>query len=291
MTTIYELRQHLHLRQQFKPTSWLDQLEDRKKEEIEFHNFERERHDTVVLAAQKDQNVHTNKKYYSISAASKSWVDRWVEQHSSDRVFLDYACGNGFSAIQAAQAGANLAIGLDISDVSVVNAREAAVAAKVADRCNFVQGDCEATELPEASIDTILCSGMLHHLDLSRAYPELYRILKPGGRILGVEAFGHNPIIQLYRNLTPHLRTDWEKQHILKQRDIDAALTHGFVHGELRYWHLFALGAVPFRGTFLFKPCLTVLNTLDRGVLAVPGIRLMAWQVTFELIKPPAKQT
>lgn len=286
MTKLPELLAHLGQRQHFKSTAWVDQLEGRKREEIDFHNFERERHDTAVLAAQKDQDVHANKKYYSISEASKAWVDRWIERHSRDRVFLDYACGNGFRAIQAAQAGAQLAVGLDISDVSVVNAREAALAAGVAARCNFVQGDCEATELPADSVDTILCSGMLHHLDLQRAYPELHRILKPGGRILGVEAFGHNPVIQLYRDLTPHLRTDWEKKHILKQKDIDHALTHGFVHGEVRYWHLFALGAVPFRRTPLFKPALAVLDAVDRAVLAVPGVRLMAWQVTFELIKP-----
>ncbi|MFZ4542326.1 MAG: methyltransferase domain-containing protein, partial [Rickettsiales bacterium] len=244
-----------------------------------------------VIAAQQKIKVHANKKYYAISAISENYVNSWIQREARGRVFLDYACGNGSRAIFAASRGAHLAIGLDISDVSVRNARGSAEQAGVGEACIFVQGDCEATELPDESVDCILCCGMLHHLDLSRAYPELYRILKPGGRILGVEAFGHNPIIQLYRNLTPHLRTDWEKQHILKQRDIDAALTHGFVHGELRYWHLFALGAVPFRGTFLFKPCLTVLNTLDRGVLAVPGIRLMAWQVTFELIKPPAKQT
>jgi SAM-dependent methyltransferase len=286
MTTTQELLEHLGKRQNFKPATWLEQLEERKREEIEFHNFDRERHDAAVLVAQKARHVHANKKYYSISDSSKEWVDRWVERHARDRVFLDYACGDGFRAIQAAQAGAQIAIGLDISDVSIVNAREAARNAKVSDKCVFVQGDCEATELPADSIDAILCSGMLHHLDLNRAYLELYRILKPGGRILGVEAFGHNPFIQLYRDLTPNLRTNWEKKHILKQRDIDAALRHGFIHGEVRYWHLFALGAVPFRRTPLFNPALALLNAMDRAVLDLPGIRLMAWQVTFELIKP-----
>lgn len=58
------------------------------------------------------------------------------------------------------------------------------------------------------------------------------------------------------------------------------------MHGEVRYWHLLSLGAVPLRGTPLFGPVRFVLDSLDRLVLSVPGLRLMAWQVTFELVKP-----
>jgi ubiquinone/menaquinone biosynthesis C-methylase UbiE len=285
MTSHEQLLAHLEARQAFKPSTWLDQLEERKKEEINFHNFERERHDTAVMEAQKTQNVHANKKYYSVSQTSKDWVDRWLELNVRDRVFLDYACGNGVRSIQAAKAGAKLAIGLDISDVSVSNARESAVAAGVSDRCRFIQGDCESTELPDNSVDTVLCCGMLHHLDLNRAYPELHRILKPGGKLLGVEALGHNPGIQLYRNLTPHMRTEWETQHILKMRDIRCAEKY-FQRGQTKFWHLAVLSAVPFRGTPLFHAATAIGNGFDALLMALPGVRLLAWQVTFELIKP-----
>lgn len=285
MTTTDELINHLHLRQRIKSPAWMDQLEDRKKEEIEFHNFERERHDSTVIAAQKKQDIYANRKYYSVSGRSKAWVDSWLECHVRGKVFLDYACGNGFRAIQAAQSRARLAIGLDISDVSVQNAREAADAAGVGQHCCFIQGDCEATELPDESVDTILCSGMLHHLNLDRAYLELHRILKPGGRLLGVEALGHNPGIQCYRNCTPHLRTEWEAKHILKMRDIRQAEIY-FQRGETKFWHLAVLAAVPFRQTALFGAALAIGNACDSLLMAAPGIRLMAWQVTFELIKP-----
>lgn len=286
MRNLNLLEAHLVQRQDFKPKEWVERLEDRKREEIEFHNFERERHDAEVIATQKAKDVHANKKYYSISETSQVYVSSWVNREARGRVFLDYACGNGTRAMQAAQAGSTLSVGLDISDISVANARETAAASGLGDRCVFIQGDCEATELPDASVDTILCSGMLHHLDLSRAYAELFRILRPAGKVLGVEAFGHNPLIQLYRNLTPHLRTDWEKKHILKQKNIDAAIQYGFVHGEVRYWHLFSLGAVPLRKTALFVPARNLLDSVDRLVLSIPGLRLMAWQVTFELVKP-----
>lgn len=283
---------HLRGRQDFKNAAWVETLEPRKREEVDFHNFERERDDAAVIEAQRATQVHANKKYYAVTTESQQYVEAWIKRHVRGRVFLDYACGNGRYAIEAARAGAAIAVGLDISDVSIKNARRAAEAAGVGDRCYFVQGDCEATELPDASIDVILCSGMLHHLDLQRAYPELHRILKPGGRILGAEALAHNPVIQLYRELTPDLRTEWEKRHILKQSDIDLA-TRWFRAGETRYWHLGALLAVPFRHWSVFRPLLRMLQAVDRAMLSIPGIRLMAWFVTFELIlpEPPLERT
>jgi ubiquinone/menaquinone biosynthesis C-methylase UbiE len=91
---------------------------------------------------------------------------------------------------------------------------------------------------------------MLHHLDLDAAYAELRRILKPGGRILCIEAFAHNPLIQAYRNRTLAMRTEWEAQHILGVPDALRA-KKWFKLGELKYWHLAELGAVPFHNSLV----------------------------------------
>jgi SAM-dependent methyltransferase len=288
MSLTPRLLAHLEARQQFRGPEWLAALELRKREEAEFHNFGREAEDTAVIHEQQLAGVHANKKFYSVTGSSTAYVENWLRTHVPGRVFLDYACGNGRHAIAAARWGAALALGLDISDVSVRNARRAAAAAAVQERCSFIQGDCEATELPDESVDVILCSGMLHHLDLGRAYPELRRILRPGGRILAVEALGHNPLIQLYRNATPHLRTDWERQHILRVSDIQLA-RRWFTLGEIRFWHLFSLLSVPFRRTPLFGPLLRVLDRVDHVVLPWPVVGRMAWQVTFELQVPGAE--
>ncbi len=83
--------------------------------------------------------------------------------------------------------------------------------------------DAEQLTFPDQTFDLIVCNGVLHHLDLRYAYPELARVLKPGGRILCLEALGYNPAIQLYRKLTPHLRTAWEAEHILTMRQVKEA--------------------------------------------------------------------
>src|SRR5262249_22557726 len=151
---------------------------------------------------------------------SKRWVEQWIGDSVPGKVFLDYACGNGKQAILAAKSGAALAIGIDISRVSVENARADASSAGVGANTRFVQADAENTMLPDESVDVVLCSGMLHHLDLSYALPELRRILVPGGKILAVEALDYNPAIKIYRWLTPAMRTEWEAAHILSLRDV-----------------------------------------------------------------------
>ena len=176
----------------------------------------------------------------------------------------------------AAQSGASLSIGLDISDISIKNAKEEADRLGL-NNIYFLQADSENTKLPDNSIDAIICSGMLHHLDLSYAFPELRRILAKDGRILAIEALDYNPFIKLYRFLTPAMRTDWEKAHILSLKDVRFA-KHFFDVGEIKYWHITSyLGAY----SSFIQP---TLNIIDTVLTRIPIIRLLAWMFTFELI-------
>lgn len=255
---------------------WLESLDDRKRRELEFHDRDRDRQLIKTLDSDTYERFYGNKKYYQATELSKAYVDAWIGQHAPGKVFLDYACGNGANAIKAAQAGSRLAIGIDISAISIRNARQDAEAAGVGDRCRFVQADAENTKLPDASMDVVICSGMLHHLDLNCAFPELARVLAPGGRILAVEALDYNPLIKLYRSLTPEMRTEWEKAHILSLKDVRLAKTF-FSLGEVRYWHILSIVGGK------FPVLLPMLNAIDRVITRIPGIQLLAWIFTFEL--------
>jgi ubiquinone/menaquinone biosynthesis C-methylase UbiE len=258
--------------------TWLSGLSDRKREELEFHDRDRNRELMKSLDQDTFERFYGNKKYYDATQLSKDYVDQWIAKNARGKVFLDYACGNGRNGIKAAKAGATLAIGLDISPVSVGNARVDAQAAGVADNTFFVQADAENTRLPDNSVDTIVCSGMLHHLDLSYAFPELRRILAPGGVILGVESLDYNPAIKLYRKLTPAMRTEWEAAHILSLKDLRFA-ERFFDLGEIRYWHITSI-----LGPHM-KPLLPLLDGIDRVLTSLPLFQLMAWIFTFELKK------
>ncbi len=216
--TLQDLDAVLVAHERITNEQWLASLSERKRKEIEFHDRDRDRTQMPSPGSDTYERFYGNKKYYAATERSKSYVEQWLATNVRGKVFLDYACGNGKQAIAAARSGASLSIGIDISAVSVQNARADAAAAGVSGNSRFVQGDAENTRLPDGSIDVILCSGMLHHLDLSYAFPELRRILAPGGKILCVEALDYNPAIKFYRWRTPEMRTEWEAAHILQSQ-------------------------------------------------------------------------
>lgn len=274
-----ELILHLEKVNTISNEDWFSSLSERKLEELAFHNRERDKN--FIQAAQQDQDVfekfYGNKKYYQTVGLSENYIHRWIASNCKDKIFLDYACGNGKNALLAAKYGAALSIGLDISDVSVNNAKVEAERQQLSNTF-FVQADAERTLLPDNSIDLVICSGMLHHLDLSYAFPELRRILKPGGKILAIEALDYNPLIKLYRYLTPNMRTEWEKAHILGLQDIKFAKRF-FIVENIKYWHVLSYLA----GKFPWM--LSILNGIDRFVTRIPLVQLMAWIFTFELVK------
>lgn len=277
--TIQKLRKRPH-----DPAA-IAQLSERKRKELEFHNLHRDPKTVETVAKDTYELMYGNKKYYSTVQLSRQYIHDWLAKHVPGKVFLDYACGNGEMTRTAARLGTKLAIGLDISDVSVANGQRAAREEGL-DNCLFVQGDCEKTGLPDESVDVILCSGMLHHLDLSYAFPELRRILKKGGVILALEALDYNPLIKIYRNLTPAMRTDWEKNHILSMKDLEFA-ERFFRVEEVRFWHLSSVAAAYIRSNAsVQRRLLAVLDKVDSFLLRLPLIKLMSWQFTFELHRP-----
>ena len=261
-----------------RKTGWLSTLETRKLKELEFHNDHR------TPGAQADQpkdvyeQLYGNKKYYATTALSGEYFESWIRNRCKDKIVLDYACGNGNNTRRAARAGATLAIGLDISDVSVRNAQRAAAEEGLEQNIVFVQGDCEATGLPFSSVDVVICVGMLHHLDLSFALPEIRRILKPGGICFGLEALDYNPAIKLYRHLTPQMRTEWERAHILSYRDL-RFMERFFDIRNVRHWHLLSIAGVK------VPRLLPIFNWLDQRLLRLPGLKLMSWMFSFEMHK------
>ena len=275
---IADLQAWLRTQQPVLGRDWLAALEDRKREEAEFHNADRADH------RDESRESSPNRKFYESYSIVEDYVDSWVRAHAAGGAFLDYACGNGHLARMAAAAGARVVVGIDISDVSVRNAAERAEQAGFGSVSHFLQRDCENTELPADRFDAILCSGMLHHLDLTRAFPELHRILAPGGRILGVEALSHNPFIQAYRHRTPELRTEFEAEHILGLEDLELA-SRWFEVQNVRFWLMAAPAAALLPAGPLRRTGIKLGHMLDKVLTRIPGLRLWSWVFTFELVK------
>ena len=257
--------------------AWYAQLEPRKQKESEFHD--RMRDTAQIAAAGKDQyeEFFSNHRFYRTATLSREYFFNWVTRHAAGKKVLDFACGDGDVALRAAAAGARLAIGIDISGVSVQNARHAAAERGLTERSFFLRADCENTGLPASSVDVVICAGVLHHLDVARAFPEIERILAPGGRVIAFEALDYNPLIKLYRNRNAHQRTAWEKAHILSLRELRLARNH-FRIGDVRFFHMASIAGV------WLPALLPLLNGVDRVLTRIPGVQLMSWLFVFELL-------
>lgn len=259
-------------------------LEQRKIDELRFHDAYRNRSDegaAVTAGGDTFEVLTENKKYYKTVKLSEEYIDSWLSKNIRNKVFLDYACGDGKYAIRAARDyGAAVSVGFDLSGESVNNAEADAEDAGVTEKTIFFQGDAECTKLENDSVDVIICSGMLHHLDLNNAFPELFRILKPQGVVFCIEALDYNPAIKAYRLLTPRMRTEWEKLHILSHKDLKFA-SKWFSVEHVRYFHILAPASA------FFSWAAPLLDFIDEKILTrIPLIRLLSWIFIFELRKP-----
>jgi SAM-dependent methyltransferase len=126
---------------------------------------------------------------------------------------------------------------------------------------------------------------MLHHLDLTRAFPELARIMRPGGRVLCVEALAYNPVIQLYRNRTPELRTAWEKDHILSMKEVKFA-KQWFNVENVKFFLMSSPLATYLPAGPIRQAGIALAHGVDAIATLIPGLQLWSWQFAFELVKP-----
>ena len=256
-------------------------MELRKQKEREFHNRR-------IEASQTDEATYrlltSNKKFYSVTRGSRDFIRQWILQRCQNKRVLDYCCGIGNFTCFIAKDSAET-VGIDISEVSIEACKKRAIDEKVDKKVSFLVMDAENLEFGGGSFDIIVCMGILHHLDIQRAYSELARVLKPDGEIICAEPLAHNPFIQLYRKMTPHLRTEWEAEHILTGSSIKSAEKY-FGRVETRFFHLATLAAVPFRNLPVFSFILSLLEVVDGVLLKIPILKWQAWQIVFVLSQP-----
>ena len=108
-------------------------------------------------------------------------------------------------------------------------------------------------------------------------------MLKPEGRAVFYEPLGHNLLINLYRKLTPKMRS--EDEHPLLEKDL-RTLARYFHVARTYYFTLFTLMAVPFRALPGFRLFVGILERIDRLFFYLPFVRRQAWLVVLQLERP-----
>jgi len=239
---------------------------------------EREYHDKAFIEGTREKV----NKFYLIGSSVKDRYTEYLLERGKNRKVLEYGCGQGGRSFLLARNSADVT-GIDISSVAVEKSREKAKRENLGS-IKFLVMDAESLEFEDNSFDVIFGSGILHHLNLKKAFREISRTLRPDGSAIFIEPLGHNPLINLYRKKTPSLRT--RDEHPLRVEDIKTAERY-FKNVSVRYYYLFSLCAVPFRNMFYFKKLLRLCEIMDRAVFTVmPFMRRFAWQVLIILSAP-----
>jgi len=103
-------------------------------------------------------------------------------------VSLDVACGPG-SVVVAFAARVRQAVGLDATEAMLEEARGLAARAGVGNVA-WHRGDAYALPFADGAFDIVSCRFALHHLqEPARAFAEMVRVARPGGRIVLCDAF------------------------------------------------------------------------------------------------------
>jgi len=120
---------------------------------------------------------------------------RMGELRPGERV-ADLGCGAGTdSFIAASQVGAGgRVIGIDMTDAMLDKARAAARVAGMA-HLEFRHGLLEALPVEDGWADVVISNGVVNLCpDKSRAFADMYRILKPGGRMQIADILVSKPV-------------------------------------------------------------------------------------------------
>lgn len=214
----------------------------------------------------------TVKKYYSVVQSTKAIYRNHIIGKCNGKKLLELGCGPSGSTQLWDRNGAQVT-GIDISPEGIKKAK--ANAEKKGLDIEYHAMNAEQTEFEDNSFDLVVGMGIIHHLDLNTSYRELGRILKPGGSAIFMEPLGHNPIVNLYRAVTPSLRTDDE--HPLLMQDIELARNY-FRNVSPEFYQLTSLAAFPFRTTGLFEGIASKLENLDQFLFrSMPYLRRHAW--------------
>ena len=99
---------------------------------------------------------------------------------------LDIGCGAGMDLLLAARrAGpAGRAIGVDMTPAMLELAKRSALKAGLWENIEIRRGSAEDLPLDAECVDVVLSNGVLNlSFDKTRAFAEIHRVLRPGGRL------------------------------------------------------------------------------------------------------------
>ena len=210
--------------------------------------------------------------YKAIYNSNEDFFD-FLKLNSFNSEILDYGCGIGSSLRKVAEFSPKKITGIDISEVSIKKAKEVS---KENSKIELLVDNCEKTRFQNNSFDVVYGTGILHHLNLEVCLTEIFRILKPGGKFLFIEPLGTNPLINLYRKLTPQSRS--VDEHPLVDMDFNL-IQKKFSKTKIKYYGFLTLAFFPLYSSPEKSKIFKILKNLDQILFKINIFKKLAWSV------------
>jgi SAM-dependent methyltransferase len=199
---------------------------------------------------------------------------------------LDVGCGVGRETVELARRGATV-VGVDLSPAVLERARARTAEAGVTERVELRVAAAETLAQEGERFDVVIGNGILHHVDLRAFQETLPALLRPDGVAQFVEPLAHNPLLRIYRRLTPALHSPTEQP--LTQADV-RALTRRFRRASVDYVNLAGLLLLPAPyvvGGAVADMLLGLALRADRALFAVlPALARYSQYVVIQLGAP-----
>lgn len=248
-------------------------IEKRLEDEQKFHN-------EIFESDKRSEEVG---RFYAITDRIHKDYEKAIFDEPDGKVVLEYGCGmaKGNRVVRLAKKGAEVH-GIDISDFAIAHLTKEAQEQQL--DIDYRVMNAEAMTYANNTFDTIYGSGILHHLDLNRAFKSIADKLKPSGKAVFIEPLGHNPIINGFRDKTPDIRT--EDEHPLLMKDFKLA-HHYFNKVAIKYYYLSTLAVPLVFGKNPPKLAVRMCDGIDRAIFGIfPFMRKYAWQVLVTFSEP-----
>lgn len=203
---------------------------------------------------------------------------------------LDLGAGNGWFTSKMLHKGGNV-YAIDISPKSIEKITGESAEYKAKGMYSGFVMDATNMSFANNTFDIVVGHGILHHLlDYENTIMEILRVLKPGGCAYFYEPLGMNPLVNLYRLLTPKARTKNERP--LSKADIE--LIKGLNPSvKFSYFEMLSLLSKPFSILGMTSTANKVENSMleiDKKLLAKETskpsfFQRMSWIVLIQLKK------
>jgi demethylmenaquinone methyltransferase/2-methoxy-6-polyprenyl-1,4-benzoquinol methylase len=112
-----------------------------------------------------------------------------IRPHPGDTV-LDVACGTGAVALELVRSSGCTVVGIDQSREMLLEGRRRINTAGHSDRITLIEARAEALPFPDGTFDALTFTYLLRYVDdPAETLRELARVVRPRGRIAGLEFF------------------------------------------------------------------------------------------------------